>query len=47
MQRTRIERKPRRPKQDRSSILPLTLRDPDVTRAKAMANAFAETKRRA
>ena len=47
MQRIRIERKARRPKEDRSPILPLTLRDPDVTRAKAMANAFAGTKRRA
>ena len=46
MQRIRIVDKPRRPKEERSPILPLSLRDPDVARAKSLQQAQPQDKRR-
>jgi hypothetical protein len=46
MQRIRIGHKPRRPKEERSPILPLSPRDPDVARAKSLQHAQPQDKRR-
>jgi hypothetical protein len=36
MRQTRVERKTRRHRDDRSPILPIELRDPDILRAKRL-----------
>ena len=37
MKRIRIEQRPRRDRDDRAPILPVDLRDPDIQRAKRLA----------
>jgi hypothetical protein len=46
MRQIRIERKPRRDRDDRTPPLPLDPRDPDVVRAKRLAEAAAGRKSR-
>jgi len=46
MRQIRIERKPRRDRDDRTPPLPLDPRDPDVVRAKRLAENDASRKSR-
>lgn len=47
MQRTRIERKPAKPRPRPVKILPLDPRDPDIVRAKAIQERYLPPRRRA
>jgi hypothetical protein len=46
MRQIRIERKPRRDRDDRTPPLPLDPRDPDVVRAKRLAERHVQSKSR-
>jgi hypothetical protein len=45
MRRIKIEHKTRRPKEDRSPVLPLDPRDPDILRAKRAGSVSFRDKR--
>jgi hypothetical protein len=45
MRRIKMEHKQRRPKEDRSQVLPLDPRDPDVLRAKRAGSVSFRDKR--
>jgi hypothetical protein len=45
MRRIRVENKPRRPRDDRTPILPLDPRDPEVIRAKRSVSSSLRDKR--
>ena len=45
MRRIRIEQKQRRPREDRSSVLPLDPRDQDILRAKRAVSVSLREKR--
>ena len=46
MRQTRIERKPRRDRHDRTPLLPIGLRDPDVLRAKRLMDVSQKDRSR-